>query len=126
MMKNKYIIVVVVLLLLVVSGCGKSNRDLSEMVGTYELIEYNNGSKTYKESDLRNYKQMYHMNVFVDKQIEIEQSDGKHYLRYDANYLYATTKDKKEEKVKYSYKDGIIKIKYNKKSYTYKKMAVVQ
>ena len=124
-MKNKkYIVILILIVLLLVTGCKKSNNSLSEMVGTYELIEYKTGNKTYKEDVLKDYKDTYILNVLTNNQIELGMKDGKHYLTYDAHYFYATNADKKEEKVKYSYRDNKIKIVYDKKTYIYKKVKI--
>ena len=125
------IVLVLVLSLFTITGCG-NNKDIkkdkntktqefnnSEMIGTYNLLEMDDGENKYTEEQVKSLNMSYVLEVKEDGTAVLKYEDQVQNLVYDAKNF--TNKDDENDKVKYTYKDNIITLYDGSVSMSFKK-----
>ena len=125
------IVLVLVLSLFTITGCG-NNKDIkkdkntktqefnnSEMIGTYNLLEMDDGENKYTEEQVKSLNMSYVLEVKEDGTAILKYEDQVQNLVYDAKNF--TNKDDENDKVKYTYKDNIITLYDGSVSMSFKK-----
>lgn len=125
------IVLVLVLSLFTITGCG-NNKDIkkdkntktqefnnSEMIGTYNLLEMDDGENKYTEEQVKSLNMSYVLEVKEDGTAILKYEDQVQNLVYDTKNF--TNKDDENDKVKYTYKDNIITLYDGSVSMSFKK-----
>ena len=125
------IVLVLVLSLFTITGCG-NNKDTkkdkntktqefnnSEMIGTYNLLEMDDGENKYTEEQVKSLNMSYVLEVKEDGTAILKYEDQVQNLVYDTKNF--TNKDDENDKVKYTYKDNIITLYDGSVSMSFKK-----